>query len=195
MNELFLFYYLCWLLYIVVYFFAPVKRTRNLLLIVILLYICLSPLNITIGLFVISSSFMMLLISTIILFGLSIVRTYELFIIFISMLTYTSLLIWEKMAPVFFFMPATIMVASLIVFLVCILIKSFALRFIVIVSSLTLGQLMYELLLYIYLGNDVIGSYYYVNYLLVTILFLILIQTMARFIVFVITYSSYKYHY
>ncbi len=195
MDELLLFYYLCWLLYIIVYFFVPVKRTRNLLLTIILLYICLSSLNITMGLFVISSSFIMLLISTVILFGLSIVRTYEILIIFVSMLTYAGLLIWEKMAPVFFFMPGTIMVASLIVFLVCMLIKSFVLRFIVIVSSLTLGQLMYELLLYIYLGNDVIGSFYYLNYLLVTILFLLLVQTMTRFIAFVMTYSSYKYHY
>lgn len=182
MDEFLLFYYLCWMIYIVVYFFMPLTTTRKLLLIVILIFICISPLSIAVSTVTISGSFAMLLAGTFIIFGFTALRIFELFVVFLCMINYTALLIWEKMTPVFFFMPANIMIASFGVFLVCILIRSFNLRMVIVITGFTLGQLMYESLLKLYVGSELIGSYHYTNYVLVAILVLIIYEGVKEII-------------
>ena len=180
MDELVLFYYYCWLLWLLIYFFLPLSRVRTVMIIWILVFILTSQLHVSIGAVQVSLSFIILLIGTLVLFGLSHDRFYDLMISFICMISYAGLLMWEKTAPVLFFIPSTIIIPFLIAVSILLLIHSFHHRMIVVVIGLSFGQLLYELILMMYSLNDSIGNYFYMNYLLMTILWLLIAECIIR---------------
>src|SRR5699024_8662360 len=150
-------------LYIVVYFFMQPSLISKGLLMFILIYICLSPYFIMIGSLYVSLSFCLLLISVSVLFGLSYIKMDVLFVMFIFMISYVRLLLWYKLSPVLVFIPSQFWIAIIIVFIVRFLLRSFTNQVIVTVIGLSLGQLMYELILIDYGLETLIGNYEYMN--------------------------------
>src|SRR5699024_2097188 len=146
-DELILFYYCTWFIYIVVYFFMRPSLISKVLLMFILIYICLSPYFIMIVYVYESLSFSFLLIIVIVLVVLSYIKMDVLFVTFICMISYVGLLLWEKLAPVLVFIPSQFWIAIIIVFIVRFLLRSFTNQVIVTVIGLSWGQLMYELIL------------------------------------------------
>ena len=180
MDELILFYYCTWFIYIVVYFFMQPSLISKGLLMFILIYICLSPYFIMIGSLYVSLSFCLLLISVSVLFGLSYIKMDVLFVTFICMISYVGLLLWEKLAPVLVFIPSQLWIAIIIVFIVRFLLRSFTNQVIVTVIGLSWGQLMYELILIDYGLETLIGNYEYMNYLAGTIICLFITERVVQ---------------
>lgn len=180
MDELILFYYCTWFIYIVVYFFMQPSFISKGLLMFILIYICLSPYFIMIGSLYVSLSFCLLLISVSVLFGLSYIKMDVLFVTFICMISYVGLLLWEKLAPVLVFIPSQLWIAIIIVFIVRFLLRSFTNQVIVTVIGLSWGQLMYELILIDYGLETLIGNYEYMNYLAATIICLFITERVVQ---------------
>src|SRR5699024_4403837 len=179
-DELILFYYCTWFIYIVVYFFMQPSFISKGLLMFILIYICLSPYFIMIGSLYVSLSFCLLLISVSVLFGLSYINMDVLFVTFICMISYVVLLLWEKLAPVLVFIPSQLWIAIIIVFIVRFLLRSFTNQVIVTVIGLSWGQLMYELILIDYGLETLIGNYEYMNYLDATIICLFITEKVVQ---------------
>jgi len=176
-DELILFYYCIWFIYILVYFFMQPSFISKLLLLFILIYICISPYFVWIGSLYVSLSFCLLLITVSVLFGLSIIKASDLLVTFMCMISYVGLLLWEKLAPVLVFIPSKFWIAITIVFIVRFLLRTFMNQVIVIGIGLSWGQLMYELILIDYGLEQLIGSYEYMNYLATTIICLFITES------------------
>src|SRR5690625_7244263 len=96
----------------------------------------------------VSLSFIVLLIGTLILVGLSIYRLYEFIVSFICMISSAGLLMWEKTAPVLFFMPSNIIVPFLIVMIFLFLINTLCHSVLIAVVVFTFVQLHYIIIFY-----------------------------------------------
>lgn len=173
MYDLFLFYYTCWLLTIIIYFFMEKSTLRNFYMIWLLMIITASPYLISFASVQISMAYVVLLIGTLFLFGLKSLQLYEYIVAFICMVGYAAILIWEIIAPVWFFMPRTVILALLIVSTLLLCIRVPNRRMIVSVIGLTFGQLLYELILMVYHLHDVIGALQEMTILSVTLLLLL----------------------
>ena len=180
MDELVLFYYLSWLLCILIYFFMQISSIRTSLFLYTLLFINISPFFITVSSTQVSLSFIILVFGTIILFGFTIFRTYEWIVAFICMISYVALLLWDKISPVLFFMPSKLIISSLLVLILCLLLKPFTHKIAIAFVGLTLGQFVYESILIGYGLHGTIGDYRYINYILVTILLIVLVESVQK---------------
>jgi len=194
MDELILFYYYCWLLCLLIYFFMPKSTVRMVSFIWILVFILTSQFYVPFASIQVSLSFIVLLIGTLILVGLSIYRLYEFIVSFICMISSAGLLMWEKTAPVLFFMPSKIIVPFLIVMIILFLVKTLSQRVIIAVVGLTLGQLLYEMILIIYYLHYTIGDYVYVTYILMTVLLLVVVECLKRCVKIMFHYTKALLH-
>lgn len=146
---------------------------RNFYMIWLLMIITASPYLISFASVQISMAYVVLLIGTLFLFGLKSLQLYEYIVAFICMVGYAAILIWEIIAPVWFFMPRTVILALLIVSTLLLCIRMPNRRMIVSVIGLTFGQLLYELILMVYHLHDVIGALQEMTILSVTLLLLL----------------------
>lgn len=190
MDNQMLFYYLCWLLFGLSFFFMQLSNSRRWILILILLIISSSPYFISIHILEISLPMIILVMVTQLLFGLSIFRKYEFIVAFLCMISYVALLMWEKTVPVLFFMPAKIIVSCIIVLLISFLIHVFSHKVMVVVIGLTFGQLIHEIILIVYELQQTIGELEDLNYLLTTILILIIYEWVKKGIITTIRYTK-----
>lgn len=186
MFEKFLYYWLLWIIFIIVAFFMDTSRKRLYLLIWLLLVIICSPYDITFNKIELSVAFLMLLIGTIIFFAIESVTWYKFFVSFTLMLCYISLLIWEKITPVWFFMPSYFLIPFLMVILILLLVRKFYDRLSVALVGVAFGQFIYELLLISYKLHDVIGDEIVFIHISLIILF-ITIMNFFQFIFYKLT--------
>ncbi len=172
----------------------PKSTVRTVNFIWILVFILTSQFYVPFASIQVSLSFIVLLIGTLILVGLSIYRLYEFTVSFICMISYAGLLMWEKTAPVLFFMPSKIIVPFLIVMIILFLVKTLSHRVIIAVVGLTLGQLLYEMILIIYYLHYTIGDYVYMTYLLMTVLLLVIVECLIRCVKTMFNYTKALLH-
>src|SRR5690625_1107536 len=115
MFELFFTYWFSWILFIIIMFFVEKNQLRFLLIVSLLLMLILFPIKVTIfTTHVYIVSFVMLGFA-IILFVNEKVTFYRIMTTFTMVLGYIGLLFWEKISPIWFFMPSFIIVSIMIV--------------------------------------------------------------------------------
>lgn len=172
MFDTFLYYWLLWIIFIMIAFFMENSRKRLFFLIWILTIMISSPYYITLFTIRISIAFCFLIIGAIIFFALKTNKIYHFFATFTCMLVYISLLIWENVSPVWYFMPSYIMIPFVVVVIILFIVRPFYDRLSISFIGISLGQLIYELILISYNLYDVIDNDTVVIYMSIVVFFI-----------------------
>lgn len=175
MYEQFLYFWLIWIFFIIIAFFMGESKKRSFLLFWILLMLFISRLYLTVGSIEISCTFILLIIGAIILFVQQF-SLYTLVVTFSLMIGYVALLIWEKITPIWFFMPSFLIIPIIIVMLVTILVQPFYTQVTIALVSASFGQLIFEFLLIVYRLHDIIGEEVFLIHVSLIVLMLIFIR-------------------
>lgn len=175
MYEQFLYFWLIWIFFIIIAFFMGESKKRSFLLFWILLMLFVSRLYLTVGSIEISCTFILLIIGAIILFVQQF-SVYTLIVTFSLMIGYVALLIWEKITPIWFFMPSFLIIPIIIVMLVTILVQPFYTQVTIALVSASFGQLIFEFLLIVYRLHDIIGEEVFLIHVSLIVLMLIFIR-------------------
>src|SRR5690625_840655 len=158
MFELFLTYWFSWILFIIIMFFVEKNQLRFLFLVRLLLMLILFPIKVTIfSTQVYIVSFVMLGFA-IILFVYEKVTFYRIMTTFTMVLGYIGLLFWEKISPIWFFIPSFIIVSMVLVMMSILLQKQFIQQFTSIFLSVLFAQLLYDIFLKVYYLNNVLTN-------------------------------------
>src|SRR5690625_2280434 len=183
MYEQFLFYWLLWILFILVYFFMDKGKKRSFFISLILILIICSNVSLKYSDLVISLSFLLILAVSIFFYVSNPLTLYKTIVAFILMLGYVSLLIWEKITPIWFFMPSFFIIPVLSVLITIILVREFYEQIAVALVGITFGQLIYELILISYNLHNVIGETIFFIHTCFVILFLVTIHAIQASII------------
>ena len=182
MYEQFLYYWLLWIIFIIVTFFIHQSKQRSYILFWLLVIIISSPYQITVQTMQVSIVFFVMFFGSIVLFSFKSISFYRLFGTFTVMICYISLLLWEIITPVWFFMPSYFIITFIIVLLVHLLFHTLYEQVTVSLLGLALGQLMYELIVFSYHLNDEIGSEQFIIQVSFILLFQMLIYAFQSII-------------
>lgn len=176
--EQFLYFWFVWIIFIIVAFFMKNGKKRSFLLFWILLLIFISQTYVTIGAIQFSFAYFVLLIGSIIFFIQHSLSWYNLMVAFCVVIGYVSLLIWEKITPIWFFMPSFFQIPVLIVMIVLLLVQSYDSQITSAILGLILGRIIFELLLIVYRLHDVVGEETFFIHISLTVLFIIVVRLM-----------------
>ncbi len=177
MFELFLTYWFSWILFIIIMFFWEKGRLRSFLLFSILIMLIFFPVYITILSIRISIVVFIMFIISMILF----VRkkpTYFRFLTTFSMtIGYIGLLFWQKVSPIWFFMPTFMMFSLIIVGVIIFLQKGLFEQISSVILSVLAAHFLYDIFLHVYdlhheLSNDAILTINFSTLLLLMVYFL-----------------------
>jgi hypothetical protein len=195
MYEDFLCFWLLWLLFIIVVFFMKNSMKQFSFACWILLTIWLSNGYVDMEGAQLSLALVLILFGAIIYFVETALSMLKLFQAFTVMVGYTALLMWAKLAPIWFFIPAYVLIPLVIVFLTLFIQrqKGQETSFSVILFGMTLGQVLFDYLLYIYHLKAVIGDIDYLIYVSLAILLLLLFRSLFFTVQHVSTYVQRKY--
>lgn len=185
MNEQFLFYWLSWLLVIIVFFFMNQSKTKSFFLFTLFLVIIF--INDTVTIFpyqTISISFVILTVFALIYFVSTSLNIYDLFATLTISVAYTALLLWAKVAPIWFVIHPYLLVPILIYIFISSLYDQLTKQVVSVSLSLTIGHYIYGVILFQYQLKSNVNESFFI-YLYITILLLILSQLMAVIIKFV----------
>lgn len=185
MNEQFLFYWLSWLLVIIVFFFMNQSKTKSFFLFTLFLVIIF--INDTVTIFpyqTISISFVILTVFALIYFVSTSLNIYDLFATLTIIVAYTALLLWAKVAPIWFVIHPYLLVPILIYIFISSLYDQLTKQVVSVSLSLTIGHYIYGVILFQYQLKSNVNESFFI-YLYITILLLILSQLMAVIIKFV----------
>src|SRR5699024_6803079 len=173
MYDYFLFYWLMWMLVIIVYFFMRRSRKQRFLLGWILLVISSADVMIHIGMIQISIGFLGVIVGTFVYFLFSPVTTKKLLITFLVMIGYGGLLMWHQIAPIWFFIPAYLMLPICMVGLVLLLERDMTVTFPVLILGMLLGQCIFQVLLIMYHLSEMIGKVLWMAQIGVGVMFMV----------------------
>jgi len=176
MYEHFLYFWLTWILFINVYFFMEKSKKRSFFMGWILLILICTNEWIQWNGISISLSFLFLLAGANIFYAINSYTMLRLLATFSVMISYASLLIWEKITPVWFFMPSYFMNPILTAILIIFLVDGLYARLQIALAGVAFGQLVYELILISYRLHHVIGETALFIHISLVLLFLILMH-------------------
>ena len=176
MFDKFLMYWLLWLICIIVVFFKNSSPRQTWLIIWILSVISVSNTYFELVHLEISVSFVMILFGSFMMTAEPSFSFLQLFRAFILLLVYCTLLIWEMVAPVWFFLSSYFIIPVFIVLVAVMLNKRIKEVFGYLILGITLGQLLFDLLLYLYHIHNQIGMTYYFIHVGCSVLLLICIR-------------------
>lgn len=176
MYEQFIRYWFIWMIVIIVAFFMKNGWRRSLLLVWILLILLLFEVDLNIGNIQISLAFIILFIGSIIFYVHHSFSIYTLIVTFIMMIAFGSILMWAKTTPVWLFMPSYVLIPIIVVMLVIILINSFYLQLTVTLVGITLGQMMFEMILMVYHLSALVGEETFFIHISLAVLLLIVLR-------------------
>src|SRR5699024_10638577 len=180
MYEYFLFYWILWMLYIVVYFFMDSTKKRSCYLVWILLTICTLDLSIYIGDIQFSIVIIIVVIGAICMFIENAVTLKNLFNAFIVMISYGGLLIWHQIAPVWYFLPAYMMIPILLVGFILFLERNKLKGLPILLLGMSFGQCIYQILLITYQLTDKFVQLSHLVQMNVAVLLLLWIYAIER---------------
>lgn len=180
MHDLFLFYYTCWLLVLIIYFFMTRTVSRSLLLVWTFVMIAVSPYTFSFLDVQIYITYLFLFVGTIILARVSSLSIYEYIVSFVCMICYVGILVWEIIAPIWFFLPTPVILAPFIVLILIYFIRRSTKRFVICFMGLTFGQLLYNIILIHYGLQDTIGALQEMTMLSIVLLLLIIVDFIHR---------------
>ncbi|OZU90097.1 hypothetical protein CIL03_02860 [Virgibacillus indicus] len=175
-----LFYWLCWILWIIVTFFMFKGKQRTRFAIWILLTIIFSNFYVTAGNISVSLSFLLVLTGSMLLLIPNTRLIYHLISSFTITIGYAAMLLWEKNAPVWIIFHRPLILSIITVILIVILTKSFNLRLGIGLLGMSAGELIYSLTLSSYGFSEPIGQIYFFEYAVMTVVILMILDILQR---------------
>ena len=180
MTEPFLMYWLLWLQFIIIYFFMGENRKRHWLSVWILAIISGSTIYLDTGYAQLSLSLLIIVCGAFIYLVEHTITFVQLVRVMIMMLIYCVILIWQLVAPVWFFLPGYFLIPFLMVCTTFILCWKEQDMYPYLVLGISLGQLLFDMLLYYYQLHDTIGMPSYFIHLSLAVLLFLSIQVCFR---------------
>src|SRR5699024_10064021 len=116
MFEQFLMYWLLWLLFIIIFFFMYISNNRLMLIFWLLFIITFSSTYMNIHIAQLSLSMIIIIFGAFIYLSEAPFSFLPLFKAFTIMIFYCGLLLWQVVAPVWFFLSGYFMIPVLVVF-------------------------------------------------------------------------------
>lgn len=143
------FYWIFWIYFVITFFFLDDKKLRERLSLWLLSVIILSSTTIFIFSYEISVSILFLLVSSYVYIskGKSIRIFYEIILIFIVMLTYTSFHLFALYDPAWLLFNKKLMLLILICYVVNLLTDQFPLQAVLLTSGMIQGDILYGVIL------------------------------------------------
>lgn len=190
MDEVFLFYWLGWLLVIIVYFF--IEEHKYLFLYTLFLMMICIDLNITLfGQMTINAAFIVLFISSFIYYARLHVTYQDLIVALIIIFCYIALSLWEKLTPIWFIVHPLLMIPIIIVWLVIMISKGVSTQLARIAISLSIGQFLFGFILISYgLHEQLVERSFFIMFFIHVLVLLIfrIIKLFFRLIKINVTY-------
>ncbi|WP_106497393.1 YphA family membrane protein [Lentibacillus sp. Marseille-P4043] len=179
MTDGILFLWFAWLLWIVVTFLMKKGKRRTYFACLLLLLIACSNVTLEIGGYLIQLSFIVLLVG--LLFFHAIAKSfYLLFSSFTICLGYTAILFWEKITPIWIFIPRSVLIPTVIIVLTIIITKQFESRLAIGLIGITCGEMYYSFILSNYAIQEGIGDKSFFDMLLTFVLFVTLLEVLQQ---------------
>lgn len=180
MVDGYLFYWFCWIFWILVTFFMKKTKYRTFLAYWILVTIISSPHYIHLGFFIISLTVLILFIGSIIIFSKQTKIVFHLFLAFLVSITYSALLFWEKVSPIWLILPRVLLFSMIIGYLVSILSPHLRSRIAICIFGMISGEMIFSFVLASYGLQDEIGEGVFLDTLLFTLLLLTILDILHR---------------
>lgn len=180
MNAGLIFYWICWIFWIITTFFMGKGRKRTLLSCLILIIIACSSLQLSIKNFPISVAMIILLFVSLLMQGKLKGMVYHSFSSFIVAVGYTAILLWENSVPYWFILPRYIIIPVLIVFLITLLTKNVRNRLVIGLAGMVFGEFMYSLILGSYAIPEMAGEMEFFDCLLLVITLIISLDFVVK---------------
>lgn len=159
MNELFLFYWFSWIIVIIVYFFYENRYGTKLLLYT--LFLTMICVHLSISLFevvTINVSFMILFISSFLYYAQFRFSYYDFFVVLTVIFCYGALLVWKMITPIWFVIHPMLFIPLSVLTIIVMFINLLSKQIAVIMVSLSIAQLMFDLILLSYGLHDYLGK-------------------------------------
>ncbi|RLL48194.1 hypothetical protein D8M04_02655 [Oceanobacillus piezotolerans] len=189
-----LFYWFCWILWILITFFMDKGRKRSLLAIWLLITIISSAFMITIGQFHISASFVVMLFGSFILIATRPHLYFHLFAAFTVSIGYAGLLFWEKISPIWIILPRIVFYSVIIGILISLLSKNYFSQISICLLGMLSGELIHSLTLTSYGLDEIAAETLFLDTLLSTLLLLtflaILLKGKRKYVRFIHHYKQ-----
>lgn len=180
MDELFLFHWLGWLLIIIIYFFTNSVRTKYYYLYTMFLILLFIHMKIYIFLQIeLTLAFIVLMMSAFVFYVQLRMSFYDVFVTLTVVVSYVALLIWENVSPIWFVVHPMLMIPLIVCTLVIVLNESFVKRIAIVMLGLTIGQLLFNLILTSYGLYELLGGLTFFIMLFSHILLLFIVRTVS----------------
>lgn len=180
MNSLFLFYWLGWLIVIIVYFFVERIHMRNYFLYTMFLIMLLIHVYVPLyGNLHVTGAFIVLCISTFYYYIQLQLSYYDIFVTITVIFCYLALLLWEKVAPIWFVMNPIVMIPLIVCALITMLTTSFSKQIAITMFGLPIGQLLFGYILVDYGLSEQQGGQHFFVFVFTHILILITFYIIA----------------
>lgn len=180
MEDGFLFYWFCWIFWILVTFFMKKTNYRTLLAYWILVTIICSPKYLYMGDFIISLSVIILFLGAMVLFSKQSKFFLHLFSAFTVTITYSALLFWEKVSPIWLILPRVFLFSIIIGYLISVLLPNLKGRITICLFGMISGEIIFSFVLASYGLREEIGEGSFLDTLLFTLLLLTILDILHR---------------
>src|SRR5699024_10715106 len=158
MFEQFLMYWLLWLLFIIIFFFMEKSKKRTMLTIWLLFIITFSSTYMNIHIAQVSLSMIIIIFVAFVYFHDAPFYFFFLFKLFMIMIFYCGLFLWQVFAAVWFSLSGYFMLPVLVVFLLILLSRRLQNVYAYTLLGISFGQLLFDVLLHKYLFQEKIGT-------------------------------------
>lgn len=175
LNEIFLFFWLGWLLIIVVYFFVETNK-RFFIVTVCLLMLFIQEKIVIFPPLSLHVSFIVLCCSVLLFYAKLSFAYRHIGKTLMIALIYAALLLWEKVTPVWFVMSPLLIIPFILGVITVFLSKHVKTQIVLSVLGFCIGQLAFGYLLYHYQLHDELVPLTFFNLLFIHLLFLLLFQ-------------------
>lgn len=173
MTEQALYFWFCWVLWVLVTFFMKKGRLRTFLAVWVLTTVILADLFLQWNQVIVSFSFLFLCLGAVILISRQTRWFLHLAASFTTAIGYASFLFWEMLSPVWFIMPRGVLFTITFGLLISILVKSFISKVAVCLLGLAAGEIIYVLTLLNQGIYTTAGDKLFFNSLFATLLFFV----------------------
>lgn len=168
-EEQLLYFWFAWMLIIIVTFFIESSKKRNLLLLWIFSILMMTNVFIYVDTIVISLAFFLTFFGAILFYVHLYFSLYRFLVTFCIITCYVSLLVWEIITPVWFFIPSVLLIPIIITCVTSFLIDPLPEQVATILLGLTVGHIVFEVILFTYHLHEGLGGYEFFVHLTLTV--------------------------
>nr|GGG65193.1 hypothetical protein GCM10011398_06040 [Virgibacillus oceani] len=179
MTSGIIFYWIGWIFWVIVTFFMKKGRQRTFYACWILFIILSSSVSIQVSKYQIGLSFIILLIGSIYFHSIA-KSLYLLFSAFTISLGYIAILFWERITPVWIFLPRTVLIPLIMTFLIVLLTDSLHDKLAVGLLGLTSGEIFHSIILSSYRLYETIGGLAFLDSFFMMAMFVVFIDSLLK---------------